>query len=64
MGPYTPTGFAIAPVPQGKSYRGPDGGESDPCECNTVVYSLVSACGACQGASWIQYGLSLSARKF
>ncbi|KAI9508234.1 hypothetical protein F5148DRAFT_931130 [Russula earlei] len=25
------------------------------CKCNTVVYSLFSACGACQGGSLIQY---------
>ncbi|KAH9019596.1 hypothetical protein EDB83DRAFT_121516 [Lactarius deliciosus] len=37
-------------------YRGPNAGQSNLCECNTVVYSLVSACGACQGSSeWIQW---------
>ncbi|KAF8261132.1 hypothetical protein EI94DRAFT_1746644 [Lactarius quietus] len=25
------------------------------CVCNTVSYNLMSACGACQGASWIPY---------
>jgi hypothetical protein len=48
--------FDIATLPQGSLYRGPDAGLDNLCVCNTVVYSLVSACGACQGASsWIQY---------
>lgn len=48
--------FSIAALPQGAMYRGPNAGKDDLCVCNTVVYSLVSACSACQGAtSWIQY---------
>ena len=63
--PHTLTVFNIASLPEGSLYRGPDAGQSNLCVCNTVVYSLVSACGACQGASsWIQYALCLSARKF
>ncbi|KAF8262511.1 hypothetical protein EI94DRAFT_1743477 [Lactarius quietus] len=27
----------------------------DQCSCNTVSYSLFSACGACQGESWLSY---------
>jgi hypothetical protein len=36
------------------SYTGPTGpsDENDLCKCNTVVYSLMSACGACQGSKW------------
>ncbi|KAH7913750.1 hypothetical protein BJ138DRAFT_1124146 [Hygrophoropsis aurantiaca] len=26
-----------------------------PCECNTVTYSLISACGGCQGATWVTW---------
>ncbi|KAI0253447.1 hypothetical protein BJV78DRAFT_210424 [Lactifluus subvellereus] len=47
--------WTIAPLPQGRLYRGPDAGEGTLCQCNTVVYSLVSACGACQGSQWIQW---------
>ncbi|KAI9462907.1 hypothetical protein BJY52DRAFT_1255950 [Lactarius psammicola] len=54
--PHIYTVFAIAPLPQGSLYRGPDAGRGNLCVCNTVVYSLVSACGACQGSSqWIQW---------
>ena len=63
--PHTRTVFDIATLPQGSLYRGPDAGQDNLCVCNTVVYSLVSACGACQGASsWIQYALCLSTREF
>lgn len=39
------------------SYIGPTGpGDSnDLCKCNTVVYSLMSACDACQGANWFSW---------
>ena len=38
----------------GNSYTGPiNFGPVVLCECNTVVYSLLSACGACQGGKWI-----------
>ncbi|KAF8524010.1 hypothetical protein JB92DRAFT_2882341 [Gautieria morchelliformis] len=33
-----------------QAYAGPKMGESSPCQCSTVVYSVFSACGACQGA--------------
>ena len=37
-------------------YLGPSGIDaSDLCKCNTVTYSLISACGACQGANWLRY---------
>jgi len=45
--------WEIEPLPQGRLYRGPDAGQDNLCECNTVVYSLISACGACQGSKWI-----------
>ncbi|KAH9059771.1 hypothetical protein EDB87DRAFT_742134 [Lactarius vividus] len=48
--------FKIDPLPQGSLYRGPNVNQSNLCECNSVVYSLVSACGACQGsAQWIPW---------
>jgi len=48
--------FNIAPLPEGVLYRGPNAGQDDLCVCNTVVYSLLSACGACQGATlWLNW---------
>ncbi|KAH9953335.1 hypothetical protein BC827DRAFT_1249087, partial [Russula dissimulans] len=34
-------------------HRGREG--SVACQCTTPVYSLFSACGACQGAFWIRW---------
>ena len=46
--------FSIPPLISGNSYTGPAGVDNgDACKCNTVLYNLISACDACQGASWI-----------
>ncbi|KAH8978836.1 hypothetical protein EDB92DRAFT_1821349 [Lactarius akahatsu] len=47
--PHAYTVFKIDPLPQGSLYRGPDVNQSNLCECNTVVYSLVSS------SEWIQW---------
>lgn len=36
-------------VPPGHHYIGPISTEADLCACNSVTYSLVEACGLCQG---------------
>jgi len=42
-------------LPQ-NSYAGPSGTDNgDICKCNVVFYNLISACGACQGETWIPY---------
>ena len=43
--------FIFPPLAPGEVYRGPDTDTS--CQCNTVFYSLLSACGACQGHDFI-----------
>ncbi|KAI0275675.1 hypothetical protein BGY98DRAFT_43922 [Russula aff. rugulosa BPL654] len=51
--------FSIPPLVPGDSYTGPTGtgDETDLCKCNTVVYSLMSACDACQfeDATWFSW---------
>jgi len=48
--------FITSPLLSGQEYLGPSVSEgSDLCACNTVTYSLISACGACQYAIWIEY---------
>jgi len=49
--------FAIPPLTSGESYVGPSGSDdaSDRCKCNTVVYSLMSACDACQSEQAIWF---------
>lgn len=52
--------FTIPNLEPGNSYTGPTGtgDDGDLCKCNTVVYSLMSACDACQGAKWFSCVLS------
>jgi len=45
--------FTVDPLPAGTHYTGPFVNQANDCECSTVVYSLVSACGICQGSSEI-----------
>ena len=49
-----PAVFNMLPLnPGSSSYAGPsieDALEADSCWCNTVIYSLGSACSECQGA--------------
>ncbi|KAH9998083.1 hypothetical protein BJV74DRAFT_883221 [Russula compacta] len=48
--------FTIPPLDQGAHYTGPSA--SDParaCECNSVFYSMISACTGCQKRVWIPY---------
>ncbi|KAI0318817.1 hypothetical protein OF83DRAFT_893521 [Amylostereum chailletii] len=53
--------FTIPSLDVGSHYTGPNGNATDPadagdlCKCNTVAYSLISACAACQNATWIQW---------
>jgi hypothetical protein len=42
--------FSFPPLAWGGTYG--DASKTDLCECNTVVYSLLSACEACQGGKW------------
>lgn len=47
--------FSVPALLPGNHYTGPSvAGTTNLCKCNTVVYSLVSACGGCQGGEWIQ----------
>ncbi|KAH9956714.1 hypothetical protein BC827DRAFT_1385884 [Russula dissimulans] len=49
--------FLIPPIGSVPFYFGPDTQlESDAgCLCTTLVYSLFSACGACQGSAWMKW---------
>ncbi|SRR6266851_8006859 len=51
--------FTLATLQPGWVYYGPSGiDDADLCKCNTVLYSLLSACGGCQGDSWMTYDSS------
>jgi hypothetical protein len=49
--------YTLLPLSPGYVYYGPWGdADADLCYCNTVGYSIFSACGACQGQEWITCG--------
>ncbi|KAH9954783.1 hypothetical protein BC827DRAFT_927477 [Russula dissimulans] len=45
----------IPPLLPSAHYNGPPSGGDNLCQCNTVVYSLISACGGCQNSTWMQW---------
>lgn len=47
--------FTLQPLPPGFLYLGPDPANANSCRCSTVYYSLLSACAACQGDSFIKW---------
>ncbi|KAI0306318.1 hypothetical protein B0F90DRAFT_1688907 [Multifurca ochricompacta] len=48
--------FTIPPLSPGSHYTGPSGpDDADICKCNSVTYSLISACAGCQKGVWISY---------
>ncbi len=60
MGSSSLAAFTVSTLPWGYEYSGPDGSsgdDSDLCKCNTVTYSLLSACDLCQGEWFISYDL-------
>jgi hypothetical protein len=44
--------YNVAALPVDSHYTGPSLAAANACQCNTVVYSLMSACGACQGRTY------------
>ncbi|KDQ33448.1 hypothetical protein PLEOSDRAFT_1110582 [Pleurotus ostreatus PC15] len=46
----------VPPLPDNKHYVGPTTATADACQCNTVVYSLMSACGECQNRTISGWG--------
>ncbi|EKM82550.1 hypothetical protein AGABI1DRAFT_125013 [Agaricus bisporus var. burnettii JB137-S8] len=40
--------FSVNALPQGNHYIGPSTDNADPCFCNSVTYSMISACAGCQ----------------
>ncbi|PPQ89159.1 hypothetical protein CVT25_006531 [Psilocybe cyanescens] len=50
-------GGSLIPLPAGAQgqYYDPYHAKATPCMCNTVTYSLVSACGICQGQTYLYW---------
>ncbi|KAF8798154.1 hypothetical protein BYT27DRAFT_7203862 [Phlegmacium glaucopus] len=49
----TPT--TVDGIPNNTHYLGPTLAAADPCQCSSVTYSMISACGACQGRTFIDW---------
>jgi len=49
--------YTLPPLPNnGLPYMGPTGVNGTIlCNCNTVIYSLISACDLCQGETWLSW---------
>ncbi|KAF8520977.1 hypothetical protein JB92DRAFT_1860377 [Gautieria morchelliformis] len=44
--------WLVPAIDSNTMYQGPaSGAESNGCQCSTIVYSVISACAACQGAA-------------
>lgn len=47
--------FTIPQLDAGNHYTGPSGSTNDICQCNTILYSVISACAGCQKGTWLSY---------
>ncbi|KAL0066468.1 hypothetical protein AAF712_006511 [Marasmius tenuissimus] len=47
--------YDVKALPSGHQYLGPSIDAANSCECNTVTYSLMSACGLCQNGTAITW---------
>ena len=63
LSPHLFAAYTLGPVPTGYSSYGSPGADSasDLCYCNTVGYSIFSACAACQGDTYVPCGCILAA---
>ncbi|KAJ3934839.1 MAG: hypothetical protein NXY57DRAFT_992615 [Lentinula lateritia] len=50
-----PFGVQVPALPASNHYTGPSSGQATTCECSTLTYMLISACGACQNRTWISW---------
>ncbi|KAF8557316.1 hypothetical protein OG21DRAFT_1482401 [Imleria badia] len=47
--------FTVAALPPNTHYTGPYVDEQNPCQCSTVTYNAISACGLCQNHTIITW---------
>ncbi|KAK0240044.1 hypothetical protein EDD85DRAFT_471810 [Armillaria nabsnona] len=50
------TTFLVPALPNGSHYTGPNTAQANLCNCNTVTYSLISACADCQNRQYLNWG--------
>ncbi|KAI9464345.1 hypothetical protein HD554DRAFT_2121705 [Boletus coccyginus] len=49
--------FTVDPLPLSTHYTGPYADESNPCQCSSVTYNTMSACGLCQNRTIISWNV-------
>ncbi|KAJ7685370.1 hypothetical protein DFH06DRAFT_40683 [Mycena polygramma] len=49
--------YEVYALPESFHYDGPDMQDANPCQCNTVVYSLLAECGLCQNRTITMWSL-------
>jgi len=49
--------YSVQALPANFHYTGPSTQDATPCQCNTVVYSLLAECGLCQGCTATMWSL-------
>ncbi|KAJ7444914.1 hypothetical protein FB451DRAFT_74212 [Mycena latifolia] len=50
--------YEVSALPEQWHYSGPDSiQDANPCQCNTVVYSLLAECGLCQNRTAIMWSI-------
>ncbi|KAJ6497038.1 hypothetical protein C8R47DRAFT_1113601 [Mycena vitilis] len=49
--------YEVFALPESFHYDGPDMQDANPCQCNTVVYSLLAECGLCQNRTITMWSL-------
>jgi len=48
--------YSVPAITVNQIYVEPSGSQANACECNTVFYSMISACAQCQGSAPISFG--------
>ncbi|KAJ7172287.1 hypothetical protein C8R46DRAFT_142896 [Mycena filopes] len=51
------TEFQVSELGPGEYYPGPSAQQSNPCRCSSVLYSLLSACAACQSHKYLSWSV-------
>ncbi|KAG2349767.1 hypothetical protein BDR05DRAFT_943645 [Suillus weaverae] len=51
--------FTMIPLTPSTYYGAPAPAAADSCSCNTVTYSVMGACSACQNASYLSYPMNI-----
>ncbi|KAH0839430.1 hypothetical protein J3R83DRAFT_205 [Lanmaoa asiatica] len=49
--------YTVNPLPANEHYTGPYADQNNPCQCSSVTYNTISACGACQNRTIVSWSV-------